>query len=246
MANNRKGWAQAEQEKADISNELSEALLETAKYQFYGHYGDYLALMNHELKNDPLLAGLEFRAQTIDFTRQLVTYIDLEIAEKAENADARPYIDSIKRAYTFVPDLFDNPEAIISVFRNYATRNKMFYSGVKEMTDSGDINTLNQYLVRDKKLLDSLKITPEMKAAAEDVMKAVSTRFFTIMSWDAAGDYILSDLAREKVERRIRKAALKTEEDKLAEKRDAEAKQKRDDEKLMQSKVKSLQTGMFS
>jgi hypothetical protein len=203
--------------------------------------------MNHELKNDPLLAGLEFRDQTIDSTRQLVAYIDLEIAAKAENADAKtPYIDSIKRAYTFVPDLFDNPEVIISVFRNYATRNKMFHSGVKEIADNGDINTLNQYLVRDKKLLHSLKITPEMKAAAEDVMKAVSTIFFTMMSWDAVGEYLPSDLARERVERRIRKAALKTEENKLAEKRDAEAKQKRDDEKLMQSKVKSLHTGMFS
>jgi len=57
---------------------------------------------------------------------------------KAKDVDApTPYIDSVKRAYLFVADLFEDPEAIISVFETMLQGIRCFIQESKRWRTTG-------------------------------------------------------------------------------------------------------------
>jgi hypothetical protein len=112
-------------------------LAQLAEQEFYGHYGDYLAILNHEPKCDKLLDGLQFR--TGDFlssTKKLAAEIEVEDqALEEDEAAPTPILDSIAAAYKIVFRWFSSPEHIVHVFKSYAKRNTLFHTevGVKEL-----------------------------------------------------------------------------------------------------------------
>ena len=83
--------ARTEKNRLQISLEMQNILAAAAETNFYAHYGDYLAILNYELKNDKLLSRLAFRKELVGSTKTLVAEIDKETENKSrqysENSD---------------------------------------------------------------------------------------------------------------------------------------------------------------
>ena len=201
-------------QKDNISDELAAAVLEMIKFKFFARFGDYFAILNHEMKIDDSLSGLAFRKRDIESTQALVKLIDEEEEERKTNPAAEtPILNSIEVAFTFVNDQFASPREIVAVFRAYAARNFLFHTGVKDLADEGDMHQLWQQLVRDREYLNSIPNLPdEVKYTGTVTLDAVAARFFDQISWTLDGAYVLSHLGLQKTENRIRKARTKAEE----------------------------------
>jgi hypothetical protein len=228
--------ARSSLKKLELDQQLAAALLEAAKLKFYGNYGDYLAILNHELKSDKFLEGLEFRKETIVSTQDLVKTINEEAEEKENNKAAlTPITDSLYQAHEFVKDQFNSAEDIIAVLRGYADRNAQFHNQTKDWADNGSMYLLWKQIVKDRFELDLLNISEELRNLGKITLEAVANKFFCDLNWkgpEEGGEYILSTLGAERAKKRI-------EADKK-DKKEAQKKVKRDDEKLRRVKEKEL------
>jgi hypothetical protein len=233
--------ARAEKNRFQISLEMQNLLAAAAETNFYAHYGDYLAILNHELKNDKLLSRLAFRKELVSSTKKLVAKIDKETVNKAKDSAAKtPITDSIHTAHSYVESMFDTPEVIINIFRQYAKRNYLFHSGVKELADEGQIMELWRCLLEDLNQLPFLRASAEKQQHASNILKAVAARFFVEMSWDPKVPPVMSTLGKEREEKRKQK---KRDATKIPQKQE-EA--KREEKHFRRQKMKQLQQGMMS
>jgi len=228
--------ARLELKNLELDQQLAAALLEAAKLKFYGNYGDYLAILNHELKSDKFLEGLQFRKDTIVSTQDLVKKIDEEAKDKEnDKAASTPITDSLYQAHKFVKDQFDSAEDIIAVLRGYAERNARFHNNTKEWADNGSMHLLWQQIVKDRKEVELLNISEELRNLGKLTLEAVANKFFCELDWKGPADggvYILSPLGVERAKKRI--------EANKKDKKEAPKKVKRDEEKLRREKEKEL------
>jgi hypothetical protein len=132
--------------------------------------------------------------------------------------------------------MFDTPEVIINIFREYAKQNDLFYLGVKELADEGHTAKLWECLLQQ---LPLFRVPVEKQQHASNILKAVGVRFLAEMSWDP---HVLPDASALSKEREEKWKEMQKD----AKKNSLEPeKANRDETHFKRQKMRQLQQGMI-
>ncbi|PVH77130.1 glycoside hydrolase family 78 protein [Cadophora sp. DSE1049] len=183
---------QVEKENVDVA--LASVLAEVQRLRLYNQIGDYIAVLNQELKQDDRMHEFAFKEHK--FVTELMEKVrEEENGIKYSDSGYQPLTpvrDSLVAAYKFLTKIYTNAEQLIDFLDLYAKRNHQCHNGIKKMYDERNFGAMHNQLVKDRLAIDTYGFGLEDRTRFLACIECVQKTFFRHFTWKVDSDFQLT------------------------------------------------------